>query len=44
MDWVTATLFVACMVCLIAGLVDYIRDVNAVLAALKIEVGDDWPE
>lgn len=42
--WATVVLFVACLCCLIAGLVEYIRDVNAVLAALRIEVGEDWPD
>lgn len=41
--WVTVLIFVACMACLIAGLIEYIADVNAVLAALKIEAGDLWP-
>jgi len=41
--WVTVLIFLACMACLIAGLLEYIADVNAVLAALKIEAGDDWP-
>ncbi len=41
--WVTVLIFVACMACLIAGLIEYIADVNAVLAALKIEAGDEWP-
>ena len=27
----------------VAALIEYIADVNAVLAALKIEAGDDWP-
>ena len=41
--WVTVLIFVTCMAGLIAGLVEYIADVNAVLAALKIEAGDEWP-
>ena len=41
--WPTVIIFVGCLGCLIAGLVEYIADVNAVLAALKIEAGEEWP-
>ena len=41
--WATVVIFVGCVTCLIAALIEYIADVNAVLAALKIEAGDDWP-
>jgi hypothetical protein len=41
--WATVIIFVGCVSCLIAALVEYIADVNAVLAALKIEAGDEWP-
>ena len=43
LDWAMVIIFVGCMASLIAALVEYIADVNAVLAALKIEAGDDWP-
>lgn len=42
--WATVIIFIACLVCLIAGLIEYIADVNAVLAALRIEAGKEWPE
>ena len=40
--WIVTALFIACMGCLIASLIAFIRDVNMSLAALKLEVGDEW--
>jgi len=37
-----ASLFIACMVTLIASIVVFIRDINFSLAALKLELGGDW--
>jgi hypothetical protein len=41
--WMTVILFAGCLACLIAALVYFIADVNASLAALRLEVGDAWP-
>jgi len=40
--WLVATLFVLSMGCLIASLVEFIRDVNKSLHATKLEVGEHW--
>ena len=37
-----ASLFIACMVALIASIIVFIRDINFSLAALKLELGGDW--
>jgi hypothetical protein len=37
--WLISALFIACMVSLIGSLVEFIRDVNQSLSALKLELG-----
>lgn len=39
--WLVTTVFVLCMLCLIASQIDSIRDVNQSLVALKLEIGRD---
>jgi hypothetical protein len=39
--WLIISLFIACMVTLVSGLIVFIIDVNVSLAALKIEMGID---
>ena len=36
--WLIASLFTACMLCLIASLVLFMNDINQSLAALKLEI------
>lgn len=36
--WLTATLFVLCMGCLIGSLIGFIKDINQTLAALRLEL------
>jgi len=40
--WLSATFFTLSMLCLIASLVDFIRDINRALEATALEVGEDW--
>jgi len=40
--WLIAGLFIVSMVCLIASLVFFIRDVNKALHATALEVGEEW--
>lgn len=42
LPWLSATFFILSLVCLIASLVDFIRDVNRALEATALDVGDDW--
>jgi len=41
-DWLDATFFILSLFFLILSLVDFIRDVHRALAALALEVGEDW--
>ena len=38
-----AALFIAGMVALVVSILLFIRDINLSLAALKLELGGDWP-
>jgi hypothetical protein len=40
--WLVAAFFILSLLCLIASLVEFIRDVNRSLEATALEVGDDW--
>jgi hypothetical protein len=40
--WLVAAFFILSLVCLIASLVEFIRDVNRSLEATALEVGKDW--
>ena len=42
LPWLSATFFILSLLCLIASLVDFIRDVNRSLEATALEVGKDW--
>jgi hypothetical protein len=42
--WLVAVLFILSMGSLIASIVYFIRDVNYSLAAIKLEVGEDWED
>ena len=42
LPWLSASLFILSLACLIASLVDFIRDVNRALEATALEVGKDW--
>lgn len=42
--WLSATFFILSMLCLIAALVEFIRDINRALEATALEVGEDWQE
>lgn len=41
-EWLDSTFFILSLLFLIVSLVDFIRDVHLALAALAMEVGDDW--
>lgn len=40
--WLVSLLFIACMVGLILSLVDFIRDLNHSLTAMRLDVGDSF--
>ncbi len=40
--WLIAGFFILSLVCLLASLVDFIRDINRALEATALEVGEDW--
>ncbi len=40
--WLIATIFIMCMLSLIGALVQFLRDVNLSLHAVRLEVGDKW--
>jgi hypothetical protein len=40
--WLVATIFILCMLSLIGSLIEFIRDVNLSLVAVRLEVGDTW--
>lgn len=40
--WLISALFIGCMASLIGSLVEFIRDVNQSLVALKLELGNKW--
>lgn len=42
LPWLVAGLFILSMLCLIASLVEFIRDVNKSLQATALEVGKPW--
>ena len=44
MAWLIAGFFIVSMVCLIASLVMFIRDINKSLHATALEVGEEWEE
>ena len=42
--WLSAAFFILSLLCLIASLVEFIRDVNRSLEATALEVGKDWEQ
>lgn len=42
--WLITMLFITCMASLIGSLIEFIRDLNQSLLALKRELGDVWPD
>ena len=42
MAWLIAGFFIVSMVCLVASLVMFIRDINKSLRATALEVGEEW--
>jgi len=42
LPWLAAAFFILSLLCLIASLVDFIRDVYRSLEATALEVGEDW--
>jgi peptidoglycan/LPS O-acetylase OafA/YrhL len=42
LPWLVAAFFILSLVCLIASLVEFIRDVNRSLEATALEVGEEW--
>ncbi len=40
--WLVAALFITSMLCLVASLVMFVRDINISLNATSVEVGKDW--
>jgi hypothetical protein len=40
--WLFAVFFILSMLCLIAAIVEFIRDVNVSLEPIALEVGDEW--
>ncbi len=40
--WLVATLFIISMLCLVASLLFFVRDINKSLQATAVEVGEDW--
>ena len=42
LPWLVAAFFILSLLCLIASLVDFIRDVYRALEATALEVGEDW--
>lgn len=41
-EWLDSTFFILSLVFLIISLIDFIRDVHLALAAMALEVGEDW--
>lgn len=42
LEWLDSTFFILSLVFLIISLIDFIRDVHRALAAMALEVGEDW--
>lgn len=42
LPWLIAAFFIISLLCLVASLVDFIRDVYRALEATALEVGEDW--
>jgi hypothetical protein len=42
--WLLAAFFILSLVCLIAAIVEFIRDVNVSLAPVALEVGEEWTQ
>ena len=40
--WLVAAFFIVSMLCLVASLVFFVRDINKSLQATAVEVGEDW--
>lgn len=40
--WLVASFFIISMLCLVASLVFFVRDINMSLHATAVEVGEDW--
>ena len=40
--WLVAAFFIISMLCLVASLVFFVRDINKSLQATAVEVGEDW--
>jgi hypothetical protein len=40
--WLVASFFIISMLCLVASLVFFVRDINKSLQATAVEVGEDW--
>lgn len=42
--WLVAAFFIISMLCLVASLVFFVRDINKSLHATAVEVGEDWKQ
>lgn len=42
LPWLLAAFFILSLLCLIAAIVEFIRDVNVSLQPVALEVGEDW--
>ena len=40
--WLVAAFFIISMLCLVASLLFFVRDINKSLQATAVEVGEDW--
>jgi hypothetical protein len=41
-QWLISGLFIACMLLLIGSIVEFLRDINLALVAVRLEIGDKW--
>jgi hypothetical protein len=41
-QWLIASLFIVCMLLLFGSLVEFLRDINLSLVAVRLEIGEKW--